>query len=420
MKLLHYIYCISAVSWVFPTFSGLPLTPSYGWFFNLSLIISLLLKSSLVYNRLPFGILILFAVDLLYYFLDFHKPTDQFLTEIYIIPLLYVNTYFNFYKVNFKYFTQFSKIIIFGLISTVITTAIFGSIYPTAARDLGGALGKEGNYGLIAFYLTLGIGDYCFSIYWLILGLIFLHFIKTKKKYLSGKKELVVFILFSFGIVNIQYTTPILLFFLGVYLIYFGKAIIEKIGFLSYGIASYIGILITKSFLTLLLISIASIIPDSPVAPRLINVANRLDSNDAETGFDAKNDVDLDKDNIFIGSYERRVNISMNSFLSNPTFGSGESGGHNFFLDFIGKYGLIGTTALIIVLVQFYKKAQNLIRNNDASLSQPYKIIIFIMFILGIIKTYIYMPFVIMIFFFIPLYLIHQNKYQNEIKAAFK
>jgi hypothetical protein len=397
---------------VFPTFSGLPMTPSYTWFFYFSLIITFIINRKYLLKKTPYSLFLLLIVHFIYLFFDVYNVKNQIQIIDFCFPFLIVNVLFNYYLENQNHFFQFSKIVVVGLITTIFTTFISSTIYPDAARQLAGQLAKEGNDELISFYMMLGIGDYSFSFYWLLIGLISTYCWRNRNRLslINNNNNIILSTILLFGLYMIQYTTTLILYFVGIYIIIFGKKLVKKFGFILFSVFTIIGFYLIRSVVVISLFAISNILSTAEISPRLKNIATRINSSDIEAGYYAKDDSELEIDNRYIGGYERRAQISINSFYKNPFFGGGQSGGHNFYLDNLGMFGLFGTSILFLVLYHYFRRASEFILKNDPEYYFLFKVIVLIVFLLGIVKTYIFLPFVIFVFFFVPFYLIKISK----------
>ena len=355
---------------------------------------------------------LLLIVHFIYLFFDVYNVKNQIQIIDFCFPFLIVNVLFNYYLENQNHFFQFSKIVVVGLITTIFTTFISSTIYPDAARQLAGQLAKEGNDELISFYMMLGIGDYSFSFYWLLIGLISTYCWRNRNRLslINNNNNIILSTILLFGLYMIQYTTTLILYFVGIYIIIFGKKLVKKFGFILFSVFTIIGFYLIRSVVVISLFAISNILSTAEISPRLKNIATRINSSDIEAGYYAKDDSELEIDNRYIGGYERRAQISINSFYKNPFFGGGQSGGHNFYLDNLGMFGLFGTSILFLVLYHYFRRASEFILKNDPEYYFLFKVIVLIVFLLGIVKTYIFLPFVIFVFFFVPFYLIKISK----------
>lgn len=102
--------------------------------------------------------------------------------------------------------------------------------------------------------------------------------------------------------------------------------------------------------------------------------------------------------NFRYGVYQR----SIDSFLSNPFFGSGDYnyiGQHSYWIDRLGFIGIFGTLFYFFTLLTIYKRSMLLINKDDR---QIYRYIMSIFFIIMVLNPFESPDFLLIVFVLIP------------------
>lgn len=303
------------------------------------------------------------AVLLFLYFFLFLKRGHAIMADIrYVLPIFSVYILSLFYEgvSNFpKYIYGMAQLFIYPLLAlyfirngtsksvrrifivvgisyiiTGITTYIGCQIFPNASRNIAAMLNSE-DPGLYAIYMKYNIGSFSF-IYTLVLILPLLVYLIRDKK-INVIIGLICMVIIIMTILASEYTTALL--FLFICLISF---FIPKYFGVKKNIWVIIGVLVLffagKPFLGQILESLANAVSSETIADRLSNL----------TLFFTNGTQHID------GDLESRVtiyNLSMDAFFESPIWGSRQAkvGGHSYILDCLGKYGLLGLIAMVIM-----------------------------------------------------------------------
>ena len=144
--------------------------------------------------------------------------------------------------------------------------------------------------------------------------------------------------------------------------------------------------------------SLAEIIDNKTISERLIDLAG------GKRGLEQSEDPRLEL-------YMK----SINTFFAHPIFGSmgGGIGGHSFFLDNLGKYGLFGVVLFVPMYVVIYRKFYEPYRNTTGN---GFIIWMFIQtLILSLVNTGMWLY---VLCFFIPTILSSINKGEKKIEGS--
>ncbi|UJP64472.1 hypothetical protein [Mongoliitalea daihaiensis] len=402
--MLHYFYVISILVALLPSISSIPRVPHYELFFIGALGISFTLNPKVFLKRNFIVIFFLLLLHFIYQSFNIYNEDNARKFTNFIVPILISSTYFEYYNLNRSKSVFFLKTFIAGLIITAITTSIALEFFPDASRAMAGALSKEGNTELINFYLTIGVGGYAFSLMWMLTSLFLIYIYVKKGFYFFDRKMIIVFLVIQvYAFYKMGFTTPLLLFFIAVlalpykwYLTDFKRSILS-IFFIFFLFSVFSPLIINFIY------SSADFLKSDFLSPRLTNIAMRLDGSLESTDFSIDIDTKLQDGNQYLGGYEIRASKSFDAFISNPFFGGGDVGGHNFYLDILGTYGLLGASFIFYIIYTFYKRSINSIHFEDLKLFYKYSFIFF--FVLGVVKTYSLLLFFLYMFVFLPLLL---------------
>lgn len=421
MRILHYLFIIFFVAVLFPTFSGIPKIPSYHVFLYLALSLYLVMSPSFfVRAALKVRLILLLFLHLIYLLLAFYLESEnRNIFDLYvpaISVLLLWGLYGNGSYQNEKRAKIILKLFVFGLICTACTTSIALIFFPDAARLLAGSLAESGNIELNNFFLLLGIGSYNFSVMWVFF--IILFYFEYQRKRLKLWEFVFTGAIFLYATYKVSITAPFFLLFIGLSMIYFGRNV-SSIFFLRLRMLFIASLVYNFSYLLSYPLYWAAQVfhTNQNVSLRLTNVAKRLDGTLANSTINISSDVDLDKSDVYIGSYEIRARKSIDSFFESPLIGGGEVGGHNFYLDILGSFGLVGFLAYVLVIAMLYKKASSFLISERSKILYNNIVILFVL--LGLIKTYSLIVMFIAVFFVIPLYLkLSDRKYEKTLVSC--
>ena len=371
-----------------------PLSEKY--FYLLGWMVSLMVFHPIVFiNRKLIGIYLLVLVHLFYLAYGLYEIDANvvwFKTNLQpVFFALLMLLYFNASKdySGLKIVLTFS---VFFIIVTLITSLVGLQQFPLAARELSSDASPE----LASIYRSLGIAKFGFF-YGLSLTVpVFVFFIKAGYPNYSIKYRIIwlfIIILSILGIIEAQFTTAFLFALIGAFIVWREKGKINSL-LLQLSLLFIILVLIPGSVFANLFSSVANLIGENTLSERLIDLGITLregvGSADTHVGFRAS-----------------RVPFLLNVFIENPLVGSGEDLGHNFWLDELAKYGLIGAIPWVILL------KTNIVNNlklMDNKAKIIYIIIMFLFISIGFMKNIGQKETMIYIFFFIPSLLILKSK----------
>jgi hypothetical protein len=394
---------------IFPTFAGLPYTPSAEYFMPIIIVIVFLEDSKLLFNKFTFGAwLMIIYWGFQNYVLNresngtfsFSNIGPSALFAGIFTNLLYIK-YFSFIEL-----VKIKRVFLFFMLLTSITSLIGSYYFPTAARDLAGALSKDGDTALSAFYMMVGIGNYDF--YVVLLFVLPLLFFEIAIKNNWEKKYYYIVILFSIICIYFtQYSTLIILACLQLILIPILKKSRNISNFLFRLLLVLIATLLIQNLLVYFLEFVANQIGQEDLSVRLKNIVDRLNGNvkfDAQT----ESDFEIEQEDIYIGAYQRRILLSFSTWTSNIFFGGDNVGGHNFLIDILGFNGLVGFSLFIYyfgkIIVTTLKLFQNLGK-------VVYFNFLLVFITLGIMKTIIPFSLFFVGFFVLPLIMQSNSKF---------
>lgn len=413
--MIHYLFLIAISAMLLPTISGIPFVPHFSLFFWLVILYVAFLSPRLIFNKSLLVIIPVLIVHIIYIFFDLYSGTGNRRISDIIIPYVVVNTLHLYYIDKPVKRKNFLILFVLALTLTSITSTIALQVYPDAARMLAGSLAAQGNLQLNNFYLLIGIGSYTHTIAWVFSITIIVYVVLFKYEFIKINIIilLISLVLIQFiGLITLGFGTSffLLLFSLTILLFnlgYIGK-IVNKIGLIPVYMLIGSATLFFGYYVSPIFYWLADILNNEFLSPRLNNIAMRMDGSLAATDLNVVELYQLERENVYLGSYEVLARRSLNSFLDNPVFGGGRTGGHNYFLDLLGMYGLIGFVVIVIVYYYLMKRSFSIVIEKNDRLLLSHMFVAFI--ILGIVKTYSLLFFFITIFFVVP-YLIKDYKH---------
>lgn len=275
------------------------------------------------------------------------------------------------------------------ILITSITSIIGLSRFPMAARDSGGTLMEQGMYNLLVYYRKIGIATFGFFTG---ISLVIPVVIYSLKK-------------FHFGIIKgIFYIGSLTIIVYGILMARYTNAILFTVVLFS------ISIIHLKNLKRLTLIGLFALIlvilvPSSQIAGLFYFASKQFKGTLTEERlFDAGLTIEFkDIDRLHGKEHAARklgrIPELIDSFIGNPLIGGGENYSHNFWLDRLSLFGLIGFLPwLLIVMYQ--------IRNNLKIFNQDYKpyyiLAMFSFIALGFINNMGGSQFFTIVFFLIP------------------
>lgn len=333
---------IGALLPIFKAWTGLPL---YFPSFLTLLFLFFLKKPSLINERLIiyFGLLFTYLI-----FLHNNLLNLDFCLR-YILPYLFIYSTLHFllHQIAKKDLKRLAYFSFFIMILRSVTGIIVENFYPMAARSL---TGGDDNIHLYDSLSKFGVGSYGYAT-----GLIFIYpvLIALLKE---NKDKLIKICIVSFIIISIVYLIK--------------TAFTTALIFSAFSILG--AILLTKNLkrniLLIFFISITGIIINSKVVTDALLGYSKdifIENNVITTKInEIEESILYDEPTGDIETRSYLYQKSINAFLSEPIFGTGlEStiGGHATWLDFLGMFGLLGTTLFILIFFTLFKKVKLLI-----------------------------------------------------------
>lgn len=325
-------------------FENLPFPLSSYYFFSLAWFSSLaLFNTKIFFSR---SIVYVYVFIALIYFLMFtgiYEADYKRVFDVAILPLFLALSIYEFYlsRKDYKGLGLLIGATVLFIIVTAITTSIGVSVNPLAARQLGGSLHRLGEYGLIEQYQRMGIASFGF-----VAGIAFtmpvlIGIAKQKWHNLTYKFLFVIgIIILVFSFMRFQYTMALLFGLFGLIL-----ALVS----IKYRTISII-------IITIILFSLLIMSPSNYLAP-LFSFADYAGSHRLQERildlqvFLETGEIGRDS-GTHVGGKMGRIPILIDSIKENPFFGTGFSSGHNFWLDWISRYGFIGFIPWILLIWQ--------------------------------------------------------------------
>ena len=255
----------------------------------------------------------------------------QFL--IFVMPLIIGAYIMNYHIDECK---KYSKIIIWCLIITCITTSKGLEAHPEAARWM--AMVADSQDSRFAVYNWKNIGGYSFT-YTIVLMYPLLVLAFKKGKISFFKTILIAMLAFS-CLVLADYTIALILFVITSTL-FFLKRQLRPRDVVFFAVVAVIIMIIFSGLLSGIIKNIAKNVDSENIASRLNDIAGGTE------GLQKSDDKRLD---LYM--------MSINTFLRHPfgTFlqGGNGTGGHSFILDSLGQYGIFGLVAVIYMYRKIY------------------------------------------------------------------
>ena len=416
-KILQILIVFAFASLLLPTFLALPKVPAAIVFFSLAIAVATVVDYRYLFQPLNLIVIAILLLHIFYVMFNWYNESDNKTLLRFVIPILTVNFLNRFYSqpTNNKRFQWIIKFICYAFLCTSISTIVSLNIFPDAARALAGSLSKEGNFELITFYLLIGIGGYTITIGWALLISLYIYLAFFMKKKLIPKFVLFISLpLFFFAIYKVSIATSVIIMLIALLYFLFFRNVKSLRQYLLRLSSFIIIILLITSTLSSILYFTADILNSENISPRLNNIAMRFDGTISNTNYQNLSDEDLEEEDKFLGGYAIRANRSLKSFSNNPLVGGGEVGGHHFYLDALGSWGLIGSLLIFLYMLSLYYKWHNIMDKSNFILYTH----LFVTFVfLGFVKTYILLDFFILIYFIVPSMLLlgQQKKLLNKL-----
>lgn len=317
-----------------------------------------------------------------------------------ISPLFYSLLLFNYFIIS-KDYNGLKLLLLISMVFIFITltTSLIGLYqHPSASRDLAGTLLVRGDATLVAKYRSMGIATYDFFYGLAFAFPVFVAFLKSHTINNKIKLRLLSFMLFAFiGLVQAQFVTAFLFAIIGTGLSFLN---INKIKPLVFSLIVLFGmiVLMPTNFLSDVLLYISQIFSEGYIQDRLIELSFIVGD-----GFEAYE--------THIGRRADRIPYQLSQFYTSPFLGGGESLEHNYWLDRLAMFGLLGILPWVLVIAHQIKSNLMRISPNEHS----YYIIIMLLFIaMGFIKNMGQTLVQVFIFFIIPALLIIKGEMETQ------
>lgn len=273
----------------------------------------------------------------------------------------------------------------YAIIVTIIimvSTSIVDTMRPGIVREMV-RFGYSDELGISKVYTRMGVCGYSFAMISMCMGPVFLHITRIQKHKLF---YLICFVLVGY-FVYIAGITTCLLIFVFMALVYYmnrngnaRRSLLPSILFIGL-VAYFSGVMIVELLMPLL--------EGTTFYGHFAGLLEFYGKSTMETEiYEVGDRVDLYK-------------YSLATFTSNPIFGSamGKIGGHNYFLDRLALFGIIGTAPLFVFLYYRFKAALEFIPSTAHTV---YMICIIGFFMLGFLKNMSGIDYWIYLFVYIP------------------
>lgn len=340
-------------------FENLPFPFSTFYLYFLLFIGFLVIFKPIVFTEKTNKHVLFFAIFyFLFYLLGIYKPSDAynlnwlFISEL--MPILIATLFFAYFIItnDYKNLIIIIRFLLVFIFITAITSIIGLTFFPDAARGLAGPLAQNQEFELIRLYQRIGIAGYDFYY-----GLAFSMpvFIFLVKKHWDEKIKRYILLLFIltilYAIIKSQLTTSFLFSLLAIAFSVFGGKSIKK-SFLYLIITLIIIIFIPTQFYADTIRSISTIVPGETLQGRLKDLSITIENLDQ----------DIKQQETHVSKRAERIPYLLNNFKQSPIIGGGKSTGHNFWLDRLSLFGIIGFIPWIILLNSIIKQRIRKIR----------------------------------------------------------
>lgn len=254
---------------------------------------------------------------------------------LFLLPLV-IGYYFFYYRDDTIPF--FSKIIVFAIVITAITTIIGTIRFPEASRILATIAESEDPESIKYSWNNIGGYEFVYTCVLLYPVLILAY----KQRKVSRVTFLILFLLLLTLIIFAEYTIALLLFMITSILFFVGKKATASQLLITGIVMSAIFFLFQPAFEKFFL-WLADIFDSKVFNERLTALAGGV--NGIENS--ESNRIEL-------------YNMSINAFIKNPVFGntfnrSFAGGGHSFILDCLANYGILGGGAILLIYRNVYR-----------------------------------------------------------------
>ena len=296
--------------------------------------------------KLLFTVLPLFLVDVLEILHHAISGQGGSFTELYglaqnLLPA--VCTLFILEKREAKLARILLGILFICCFITSVTTYFGCLAFPNASRDLATTI-RGDDIALYATYMQLNIGG--FSFIYTITLLIPIVIYLTKNRNLNIILAIAMVVVFIFAIRQSEYTTALLLSVIGL-LSFFLPAKMERKKMRRFMVLIVISGIVLFELVPPVLRFAASSVESEQVSSRLNDLA--VVASGEEAGVSADSDM---------SSRQTNFQQSWDSFVNSSFLGGGSQakvGGHSYFLDTLGLYGILGLILLIVMYLKLFR-----------------------------------------------------------------
>lgn len=277
------------------------------------------------------------------------------------------------YRNDFNQIKNITNLIFASYIVTAITTFIGNSRYEGVSRLLATL---DSNDPMRQLYVSENIGGFVLIYELVLLVPLIIYMIKKRKMNRALGWGLIV--LFGITIISSEYTTALLMYVLSLTLFLIPKITKRKI--LVLVVILVILFIINSLYFADLFEYLSENIQSQTLAVRFEEMAELLREGETSADGNATNRMDL---------YKKSINAFFESGMMGIWNGTG-LGGHSFIFDTMGKFGIIGLFAIIVMYRMIYKMFIGPYRREDfyPYLFFVYMIAIFMAFINP--KTYLF------------------------------
>ena len=294
-----------------------------------------------------------------YFFLMFtgiYNNETYHYTWLLISELLPVFVTFLFYSIWIRYrqlinLNSFLKIVLVFILIAAISSIIGLNKYPLAARQLAGGLARDGDSSTIDFYKSIGISGYHFFY-----GLAFSMpaFVMVLKKHWSNGFQRLLILLYIgityYAIVKSQMTTALLFATLNLFFAAMGLKNIRKSLWLWLFVIGFI-LFIPNQFYADTVRLVSETVPGETLQKRLFDLSKVIEF--ADQG--------LEGAGTHMERRAERIPFLLSQFYQSPLIGGGESTGHNFWLDRLSLFGIVGVIPWVILFYVFIRETKSVI-----------------------------------------------------------
>lgn len=235
------------------------------------------------------------------------------------------------------------RILMVFLIITLITCNIGLTFAPDAARMISGKLGAEGEFELLQQYQKMGIAGYDFYYGLAYIMPVFIFVLSKHWKNIRQRLIISSFILLTFyTIIKAQMATAVLFAVMLSILSLFGvlsKKLVSRKKIIILLIVVVPFIFVPGSVYVSVLQVMAKIAPGDILKSRLSDLSVAIEYFDQG----------IEESETHVSQRSERLPYLWENFKSSPIIGGGESTGHNFWLDRMSLFGLIGMIPWILL-----------------------------------------------------------------------